>query len=135
MLGAEYVCIKTEDDLLLVRNCVRQLAASLGFGVLDATRVMTAAVELGRNTLIHGEGGHMQAAIVIQRQIKGIRLDFEDAGPGIPDIGLALTDGYTSKNGMGLGLGGAKRLVNELTIVPLAPRGVRVRAISWLDRN
>ncbi|WP_218353285.1 anti-sigma regulatory factor [Alteromonas lipotrueiana] len=133
MLNSEYVPIKMEEDLLLVRKCVRQLASSVGFGVLDMTRLMTAAVELGRNTLIHGKGGHMRAVIVVKDKAKGIRLDFEDAGPGIPDLDLALTDGYTSKDGMGLGLSGAKRLVNEFTVIPVTPRGVRIIAISWLD--
>lgn len=128
----ETVPIRTEPDLLLVRQLVRQRAAELGFGKLEQTKLVTAASELGRNTLIHGRGGKMSLAICGAHGRRGLRLAFEDRGPGIPDIAKALSDGFTTAGGMGLGLGGARRLTDEFDIVSRQGDGTRVTVTRWL---
>jgi serine/threonine-protein kinase RsbT len=101
------------------------------FGLVDQTKIVTAASELGRNTLEHGGGGSLELALIVNGTRKGIRLTFSDNGPGIPDIKLALTDGYTSGQGMGLGLGGSKRLMNEFEIKSEPGSGTTVTVIRW----
>jgi serine/threonine-protein kinase RsbT len=112
------------------RQKVRTAAAQLGFTLVDQTKLVTAASELARNTLIHGRGGilHMQT---LNGPRTGLRLIFEDKGPGIPDIALALRDGFTTGSGLGLGLGGAKRLVNEFDIASQPGEGTRITVIRW----
>jgi serine/threonine-protein kinase RsbT len=114
-----------------VRQRVRVWATDLKFSLVDLTKVVTAASELGRNTLEHGGGGELEIAEVVEGARKGIRLSFSDKGPGILDIKQALTDGYTSKHGMGLGLGGSKRLMNEFDIQTVPGEGTTVTVTRW----
>ena len=127
----EVLEIRDSADVVHVRQSVRTLAASLGFSLIDQTKVVTAASELARNTLEHGGGGTARLELVVQGLKKGVRLTFEDAGPGIADVKLALTDGYTTGGGMGLGLSGSKRLVNEFDIATHVGRGTRVTITKW----
>ena len=124
--------VRTESDVLLARRLVRECAMELGFGALDLTKIMTAASELGRNTVIHGGGGTMLVETFMEDERRGVRLTFEDKGPGIADLGRAMTDGFTTKGGMGLGLGGTRRLVNEFEIVSRAGEGTRVTVTRWI---
>ena len=130
-LKSESVALREEGDLILARQRVRERAAELGFGILDSTKIVTAASELGRNTLIHGGGGTMQLEVLADETRKGLRLTFEDHGPGISDLAQAMTDGFTTRRGMGLGLGGSKRLVNEFELSSRPGEGTRVRVTRW----
>lgn len=123
--------IKTSQDLVLVRQAVRTWSAELKFSLVEQTKMVTAASELARNTLDYGKGGQVKLEVVQEGIRRGLRLSFEDNGPGIPDIELAMRDGYTSGGGMGLGLGGAKRLVNEFDIVSKVGEGTRVTVTRW----
>lgn len=126
----ETLPIHSELDVVRVRQAVRRRAHDLGFSLVDETRIVTAASELARNTLIHGGGGTMRLE-AMTNQRAGLRLVFEDTGPGIPDVELALTDGYTTVRGMGLGLGGARRLVNDFEIVSRPGQGTRITVCRW----
>jgi len=128
--SSETVPVVSEADIVNVRRCVRESAAKLGFSLVDQTKVVTAASELARNTVIHGRGGRMELATLNGPRI-GIRLIFEDKGPGIPDIDLALRDGFTTGSGLGLGLGGSKRLVNEFELKSRVGEGTKVTVIRW----
>jgi serine/threonine-protein kinase RsbT len=130
VISTETMPVISEADIVTVRRCVRESVAKLGFSLVDQTKVVTAASELARNTLIHGRGGQMELATLNGPRV-GIRLTFEDRGPGIPDIDLALRDGFTTGSGLGLGLGGAKRLVNEFEVQSRAGEGTRVTVIRW----
>ena len=123
--------IRTSDDVVRVRQAVRSWASELKFSLVDQTKFVTATSELARNTLEHGGGGSMTAEIVENGLRKGIKLVFRDEGPGIPNLDLALKDGYTTGGGMGLGLSGSKRLVNEFDIKSEAGRGTVVTIIRW----
>ncbi len=123
--------IRSSQDLVLVRQAVRTWSAELKFSLVEQTKMVTAASELARNTLDYGKGGQVTLQIIQEGIRRGLRLSFEDQGPGIPDIELALRDGYTSGGGMGLGLGGAKRLVNEFDIVSKVGEGTRVTVTRW----
>ncbi|MFI7401993.1 anti-sigma regulatory factor [Streptomyces sp. NPDC049541] len=123
--------IRSDVDLAWVRQQVRQSAAELGFGLVQQTKLVTAASELARNTLVHGGGGHVEIVPLAPGVAKGLRLSFVDRGPGIRDVELAMTDGYTSGGGLGLGLSGAKRLVDEFEIDTEPGRGTTVTVISW----
>lgn len=127
----EVLAIRTSTDVVQVRQSVRALAAKLGFSLVDQTKIVTAASELARNALEHGGGGSAKLEVVTQGIRTGLRLTFEDKGPGIPDVKLAMTDGYTSGSGMGLGLSGSKRLVNELNIVTKVGEGTCVTVTKW----
>jgi serine/threonine-protein kinase RsbT len=127
----ESVTINEQSDVVRLRHAVRAIAIELHFSVVDQTKIVTAASELGRNTLVHGHGGRCSLETLEQDGRMGIRLTFEDEGPGIADIQLALKDGYTSGGGMGLGLGGAKRLMNEFSIVSSPGKGTKVSVIRW----
>jgi serine/threonine-protein kinase RsbT len=129
--SSESMPIRTSEDIVLVRQAVRKQAMALGFGIVDQTKIVTAASELGRNTLDYGGGGMVELAVVENGARAGVRVVFEDKGPGIPDIDLALTDGYTSGNGMGLGLSGAKRLSHEFEITSKLNEGTRVSILRW----
>jgi len=107
------------------------MCVELGFSLVDLTKMVTAASELARNTLIHGRGGTVTIESLEDGSKRGVRMTFEDEGPGIPDIARALQDGFTTGNGMGLGLGGSRRLVNEFEIQSNAGTGTRVIAIRW----
>jgi serine/threonine-protein kinase RsbT len=123
--------IRTDMDLAWVRQHVRQAAAQLGFGLVDQTKLVTAASELARNTLVHGGGGQVESTVLEAGAARGLRLTFSDQGPGIPDIERALGDGYTSGGGLGLGLGGARRLVHEFSIDSRPGEGTAVTVICW----
>jgi serine/threonine-protein kinase RsbT len=114
-----------------VRQLVRRTAVSIGFGIVDQTKIVTASSDLARNTLDYGVGGTAQLDIVENDRKKGLRVVFEDRGPGIADFAQALADGFTSGNGMGLGLGGAKRLSHEFDISSKLGEGTRVSIIRW----
>jgi Anti-sigma regulatory factor (Ser/Thr protein kinase) len=131
LTDSETVAIRQETDLLLVRQLVRQRAAELGFSKLGQTKAVTAASELGRNTLIHGGGGKMLLQTYVELARRGLRLTFEDHGPGIADVERAMTDGYTTAGGLGLGLGGTKRLVDEFDLASNVGMGTRVRVTMW----
>ncbi|GAB2888261.1 anti-sigma regulatory factor [Streptomyces deserti] len=124
--------IRSDMDLVWVRQHVRQAAAQLGFGLVDQTKLVTAASELARNTLVHSGGGQMEAAHVTSAGAHGLRLTFTDDGPGIPDLDRALSDGFTSGDGLGMGLGGARRLVHEFAIESAPGAGTTVRVTSWV---
>jgi serine/threonine-protein kinase RsbT len=123
--------VASETDVVLVRQAVRQWAADLGFSLVNQTKIVTAASELARNTLIHGGGGSVRLEALTEGPRQGLRLSFEDQGPGIADIQLALRDGYTTGGGLGLGLGGSKRLVNEFEITSRPGQGTRVCVTKW----
>ncbi|WP_067969656.1 ATP-binding protein [Nocardiopsis trehalosi] len=123
--------IRSDTDLSLVRQQVRAKAQEAGFGLVQQTKVVTAASELARNTLVHGGGGEMELAEVAQGGTRGLRLSFIDSGPGMADVDQALTDGYTSGNGLGLGLGGARRLVQDFQIDTRPGAGTTVTITAW----
>jgi serine/threonine-protein kinase RsbT len=127
----ETIPIKNSSDVVVVRQRVRVLAIEMKFSLVEQTKIVTAASELGRNTLEHGKGGSLELAVITNGARRGIRLCFTDQGPGIPDVALALKDGYTSGSGMGLGLGGAKRLMNEFEIDTKPGSGTTVTTIRW----
>jgi len=128
---SETLRISESQDIVMVRQAVRKKAISLGFNLVDQTKIVTATSELARNTLDYGGGGTMVLQVVQNGRRGGIRLTFEDQGPGIPDVALALKDGYTSGGGMGLGLGGAKRLSDEFEIETAPGKGTRVTILRW----
>jgi serine/threonine-protein kinase RsbT len=123
--------IATSEDVVAVRQAVRQRAVELGFNLVDQTKIVTAASELARNTLQYGGGGTLRIEEVIEGSRRGLRLVFEDNGPGIANIELAMKDGYTTGNGLGLGLSGAKRLSNEFDIHSRPGEGTRVTIVRW----
>ena len=131
VVSAESMEIRASDDVVLVRQAVRRQSIALGLGLVDQTKVVTASSELARNTLDYGGGGTVHLERVENGVHSGLRLTFEDQGPGIPDIELALTDGYTTGNGMGLGLSGAKRLSHEFEIWSKPGEGTRVSILRW----
>jgi len=130
VVSSEIVAVQSESDIVAVRRRVRETAAKLGFSLVDQTKVVTAASELARNTLIHGKGGEMQLATLNGPRV-GLQLKFADRGPGIADVQLALRDGFTTGSGLGLGLGGAKRLVNEFEINSRLGEGTTVTVTRW----
>ncbi|QEI05142.1 anti-sigma regulatory factor [Pigmentiphaga aceris] len=127
----EVVPLRAPEDLVLARKRVREWTTRLAFSTIDQTKVVTAASELARNTLIYGLGGDMHLEELDAQGRKGLRLTFIDQGPGIPDIELALTDGYTTGGGMGLGLSGARRLCNEFELDSRVGEGTRITVTQW----
>ncbi|MFC0679396.1 anti-sigma regulatory factor [Lysobacter korlensis] len=123
--------LRSEQDIVLARQAVRQHAQRLKFSLVDQTKMVTAASELARNALVYGGGGDMDWEIVRNGARTGLRLSFIDQGPGIPDVGLALTDGWTSGNGLGLGLSGTRRLVNDFELHSEPGAGTRVVITRW----
>ena len=123
--------LNTSDHVVTVRQAVRQRAVEIGFSLVDQTKIVTAASELARNTIQHGGGGHALIEFVADGSRRGLRLVFEDQGPGIPDLALAMKDGYSTAGGLGLGLSGAKRLSNEFAITSAPGRGTRVVITRW----
>ena len=121
----------SEQNIVASRQLVRTLCQQLKFSLVDQTKMVTAASELSRNTLVHGGGGHMRWEFLERAGKRGLQLHFEDEGPGIADMALALTDGWTSGSGMGLGLPGSKRLVNDFDIVSAPGQGTRVSITKW----
>ena len=128
---SERVDIRSSDDVVRVRQVARTLALGAGLSLVDQTKIITAASELARNTLDYGGGGSLLAELVEVAGRRGLRLTFEDQGPGIADIETALKDGFTSGKGMGLGLGGAKRLSNEFSIHSKPGEGTKVVIARW----
>ena len=127
----ERILLRTSEDIVLVRQAVRSRAVELGFSLVDQTKMVTAASEIARNTVIYGGGGWAEIEVMEQNGRKGVRVIFEDQGPGIANIDLALQDGYTTGGGLGLGLGGAKRLVTEFEIRSTPGTGTRVMIARW----
>ena len=123
--------IYSSSDIVLVRHTVRTWAVKLGFGLVDQTKIITAASELARNTLTYGGGGTLTLEVVEVSYRQGLRLIFSDKGSGISDIALALQDGYTTGGGLGMGLSGTKRLMNEFEINSRVGEGTRVTITKW----
>ena len=128
---AKTLALKSSEDVVRMRQAVREYAIELGFGLVDQTKLVTAASELARNAIIYGGGGEVKVETLTEGERRGIGLTFSDRGPGIADIQQALKDGYTSGNGLGLGLGGAKRLSNEFHIVSEVGVGTRITIKRW----
>jgi len=123
--------LRTPEDIVRMRQVVREQATGMGFSLVDQTKIVTAASELARNTLVYGGGGEVAVAQVVEGLRRGLRLVFSDRGPGIADIALAMKDGYTTGGGLGLGLGGAKRLSNEFAIDSRPGEGTRITITRW----
>jgi serine/threonine-protein kinase RsbT len=128
---SETVAVRSSAEVVNVRHLVRRYAVEQGFTLVEQTKIVTAASELARNMVDYGLGGTMVAQALDDGGRKGVRLTFEDKGPGIPDIQAALRDGFTSGSGMGLGLGGSKRLSNEFEIRSAPGEGTRVTITRW----
>jgi len=131
VLLSEQRPIKSSEDVVGIRQAVRQRAIELGFNLIDQTKIVTAASELARNTVQYGGGGAITIEGLDDGGRRGLRLTFEDKGPGIPDIQLALRDGYTTGGGLGLGLSGARRLSSEFYIDSRPGEGTRVTIVRW----
>jgi serine/threonine-protein kinase RsbT len=127
----ETIVVRTSDDVVRARQAVRARAIEAGFGIVDQTKLVTAASEVARNTVDYGGGGTLRIEIVREGSRRGVQLTFSDNGPGIADIKQAMTDGYTTGGGLGLGLGGAKRLSNEFTIDSAPGKGTTVTLARW----
>ena len=128
---SDTISVSTSEDVVRVRQKVRARAVALGFSLVDQTKIVTAASEIARNTVLHGGGGRMDMDTVRHGGRVGLRLVFCDKGPGIPDIARAMTDGYTTSGGLGLGLSGSKRLSNEFDIKSTLGEGTTVTLIRW----
>jgi serine/threonine-protein kinase RsbT len=131
--GSEVLPVSCEDDVVRVRQTVRRHAVTLGFSLVDQTKLVTAASELARNVLVHGQGGQVRVEalpVLTPGSRPGLRLVFEDRGPGIPDVSQALQDGFTTGTGLGLGLSGSKRLMNEFS-VESRPGETRITVVKW----
>ena len=130
-LAVETMPLRTSHDVVRARQRVRDMAVAMGYSLVEQTKLVTAASELGRNTLDYGRGGDMTLERIDALGSPGIRLVFTDQGPGIQDIELALRDGYTTGGGLGMGLGGARRLVSEMTIDSTPGVGTRITVTKW----
>jgi serine/threonine-protein kinase RsbT len=131
ILRDETFPIRSSDDIVKVRQMTREWALTQAFSLVDQTKIVTAASELARNTLEHGRGGEVRIQALEVGQRRGVRLTFSDQGPGIPDLEKALRDGFTTGTGMGLGLSGSKRLVNDFEIQTEAGKGTTVMIARW----
>lgn len=120
-----------QEDVVAVRQTTRSYAVEIGLTIIDQTKIVTAASELARNTVVHGGGGKATLEMIKEASRQGLRLTFEDSGPGISDLERAMQDGYTSAGGLGLGLGGSKRLCNEFSIESKVGVGTRVTVARW----
>ncbi|MEV6602207.1 ATP-binding protein [Actinoplanes sp. NPDC051346] len=129
--GAERIAVSSDQDVVRVRQLVRTVAVAVKLSLVDQTKLVTAASELARNTLVYGGGGTVEVARVENARRVGIRIVFADQGPGIPDLDLALTDGYTTGGGLGLGLSGARRLVDEFDIDTAVGQGTTISVTKW----
>jgi serine/threonine-protein kinase RsbT len=127
----EAVPLRSDEDVVRARHRVRELAQRAGLRLVDQTKLVTAVSELARNTVIHGGGGQLKAGLLEQHGRTGVWASFEDQGPGISDVQLALTDGYSTGTGLGLGFGGAKRLVGEFDVRSAPGEGTVVRVVTW----
>ena len=131
VIRSETLALRVEQDVVLARQAVRRMTQELKFSLVDQTKMVTAASELARNTVIYGGGGVMKCELLLDGAKSGLRLTFEDQGPGIPDLALALKDGWTSGSGLGMGLSGSKRLVNDFDITSEVGKGTRVTIARW----
>jgi serine/threonine-protein kinase RsbT len=131
MVETDTIPVEYARDIVAVRHAVRRLAVELKLSLVDQTKMVTAASELARNMLVYGGGGKVTLEILNENSRYGLRACFSDQGPGIPDLNLAMRDGFTTGHGMGLGLGGAKRLVNEFHIESEPGKGTRVTITRW----
>ena len=131
VVRSERTPVANEQDVVLSRQAVRRACQDIGFSIVDQTKMITAASELARNAVVYGGGGSMLLEVLQSGARDGLRLSFTDEGPGIPDIDLALTDGWTSGNGLGLGLSGARRLVNEFELRSAPGQGTTVTITRW----
>jgi serine/threonine-protein kinase RsbT len=131
VIRSESLPLRVEQDVVLARQAVRRMAQELKFSLVDQTKMVTAASELARNTVIYGGGGILRLEALNDGPRRGLRLTFEDQGPGIADVEQALRDGYTTGSGLGLGLGGARRLMNEFAISSQPGQGTRITAVRW----
>jgi serine/threonine-protein kinase RsbT len=129
---SDVVHLRSSEDVVIVRQTVREWSTYLGFSLVDQTKLVTAASELARNAVVHGGGGSVRLEAIQNGTRKGLRLTFEDHGPGIADVMLALKDGYTTADGLGLGLGGARRLSNEFDINSTPGEGTTVTIARWI---
>ncbi|MEV4638007.1 ATP-binding protein [Actinoplanes sp. NPDC049548] len=129
--GAERITVSSDQDVVRVRQLVRTVAVAVKLSLVDQTKLVTAASELARNTLVYGGGGTVEVTRVENGRRAGIRIVFADQGPGIADLDLALTDGYTTGGGLGLGLSGARRLVDEFDIDTAVGRGTTISVTKW----
>ncbi len=125
------VAVSAQEDVVAVRQSTRSLAVEIGLTIVDQTKIVTAASELARNTFVHGGGGTATLQLLQEGPKQGLRLIFEDKGPGIADVERAMQDGYTTGVGLGLGLGGSKRLCSEFAIESKVGTGTRVTATRW----
>ncbi|MET7949734.1 anti-sigma regulatory factor [Micromonospora sp. NPDC005324] len=123
--------IQSDQDVVRVRQLIRTVAVAVKLSLVDQTKVVTAASELARNTLVYGGGGSVEVTVVDNGRRKGVQIVFADSGPGIADLDLAMTDGYTSGGGLGLGLSGSRRLVDEFQIETSAETGTRITVTKW----
>ncbi|MGH8141598.1 MAG: ATP-binding protein [Steroidobacteraceae bacterium] len=123
--------LTSDQDVVLCRQALRRMTQELGFSLVDQTKMVTAASELARNAVVHGGGGEFSWQILSEGARRGLRATFRDRGPGIANIELAMTDGWTSGNGLGLGLSGSRRLVNEFEIESAVGAGTRVTITRW----
>lgn len=130
-LRDETVELQAPEDVVLVRQLARNWSREMGFSLVDQTKIVTAASELARNTIEHGHGGTVRFQWLTRAGRDGLRMDFEDSGPGIPDLDLALRDGYTTGGGLGLGLSGSRRLMNDFEITSNVGKGTRVCVTRW----
>ncbi|MGW5261570.1 anti-sigma regulatory factor [Microbispora sp. NPDC004025] len=131
MSGPRELPIATNGDVVLVRQQVRSLAAEIGLSLVDQTKIVTAASELARNALVHAGGGRVLIEVLEGGRRSGLRLVFSDEGPGIPDVDQALTEGWSTAGGLGLGLSGSRRLVDEFDLVSAPGEGTRVTVTKW----
>lgn len=129
--SSERLPLADSEQIVMARQAVRRWAVQLGFSLVDQTKLVTAASELARNVVVHGGGGHALIEPVQQGSRQGLRVTFEDHGPGIADVALAMREGYTTSGGLGLGLSGAKRLSNEFAISSAPGEGTRVVITRW----
>jgi serine/threonine-protein kinase RsbT len=129
--GAQKLAISSDADVVRVRQAVRAFALQAGLSIVDQTKLVTAASELARNTLIHGKGGHATVELVREGIRTGVRAAFIDSGPGIPNLDLAMTEGYTSGGGLGLGLPGSRRLVDHFELETQPGNGTRITVTKW----
>ena len=128
---SEVFKLTASEDVVCIRHIVREWAVRQGFNLVDQTKIVTAASELARNTINHGGGGRMKLEALSENPRRGLRLTFEDQGPGIPDIEAAMRDGFSTAGGLGLGLGGSRRLSNEFAIESQPGKGTRVVLARW----